>query len=289
MTAAVVAGAFSAVLLWAGPEVVDGPAAKDAIREVARSTEDLRYTVAHENDGWVIALPTGVELTARQKSFLGKWSLDYTDPDGYSLDRLAAELRAAGGAEIPKQTLRLTVEGRRNQPIRVDSIKPVNVRREKPYDGTLLFVPPQESGNTVEMMFDFDEADPRARVAARRDDSGEYKPGELFFQKKTLTIKDAVQDTLVVRSVASRWAVSFEIRIDYHLGNEARHVVITDEGHPFSLSPMSCADRTRLAADGTPISQGHANYRQIWAMRGDFKGIEEVPDPNRYELGSPFC
>ncbi|WP_405093688.1 hypothetical protein OG767_13390 [Micromonospora sp. NBC_01392] len=284
----VVTGVLSTLLVWVGREVVDGPAVKDRIREVTRAKDDVRYTITHENDGWIIALPEGVALTPAQRSFLAKSSYTVPEVDGYTLDRLAGELRAVGGAEVPKQTLRLTVEGHRNQPIRVDSIKPVNIHHQRPYDGTLLLVPPQEGGNTAEMVFNFDDVDPQARIALD-DDNGGYKPGEPYFLKKTLTIKDAAQDVVVIRSMTTRSAVSFEIQIDYHIGDEARHIVIDDGGHPFSVSPMRCADRSTLDADGALISQGHASYQKILARSGASGAIDDVRNPGRFELGTPFC
>jgi hypothetical protein len=290
VTTAVLAAVLVAVITWAGPEAIDSPTAKDAIRDAVGSKDDIRYAVQHQDEGWVLALPSGVDLTAQQKRFLEKWSLDYRDPGGYDLNQLVRELHAVGGADIPKQTLRLALEGRRNQPIRVDSIQPINIRHNKPYSGTLLFVPPQDSGNTVEMMFNFDEVEPRARIAVDRDGGGsDYEPGELFFQKKTLTIKDAVEDTVVIRSMTTRSAVSFEIRIDYHIGNQAKYMIINDDGHPFTLTPANCVDRTRLAPDGSAVNRGHARYEQIWELRGDFQGIDKVTNPDHFDLGNPYC
>jgi hypothetical protein len=287
---AVTAAVLVAAITWAGPEAIDSPAAKDAIRDAVGSNDDIRYHFQHQDDGWVLSLPSGVDLTAKQKGFLEKWSLDHRDPDGYGLRQLVGELRAAGGADIRKQTLRLALEGRRNQPIRVDSVQPINIRRSKPYDGTLLFIPPEDSGNTVEMIFNFDEVEPRARIAVDRDGAGSnYEPGELFFQKKTLTLKDAVEDAVVIRSLTTRWAVSFEIRIDYHIGDQAKYMIINENGHPFALSPANCTDRTKLAADGSVVAQGHARYEQIWERRGDFQGIDKVTDPSHFELGYPGC
>ncbi|MFI9643975.1 hypothetical protein ACIG87_28665 [Micromonospora sp. NPDC051925] len=286
--ATVVAGAFGALLLWAGPETVDGPAAKDGVREAAGLKDDFRYTVTHQEEGWIVALPAGADLTTRQKGFLEKWSLDNPAADGYTFDRLAKEMRAAGGADIPEQTIRLAIEGRRNQPIRIDSVKPVNVRHDKPYGGTLLLVPPQESGTVVEMMFNFDEVEPQARTAVGGEGSG-YEPGEPFFRRRTVTIKDAVEDVLMIRSVATRWAVSFDIRIDYRIGDQAKSAIINDDGHPFSFTPARCVDSSGSGADGSLLSEGHVSYEHIWALRDDFQGIDEAAKPDRFRLGSPYC
>lgn len=273
-------------LLLAGA-IFDVPAFKDLIHSTARPADkDVRLTVRHEDPGFDLALPSGVELTARQKRLLTHWSLHSADPTG-DLGRLIAELRAEGGANPNELPLRITLEGRRNQPINVDDVRPVDIRRFKPYDGTFVSIPPQEPGETVKMMFNFDEVNPRARVAVGSE--GDVRPGGLFFEEKTLTIRNAQQDALAIKSIATRWAVTFKIRVDYRVGGATGHLTVADHGRPFALTPMNCADHTRLAESGQPISSGHASYRHIWRLDGDFRGIHPVRRPDRFELGVPYC
>jgi hypothetical protein len=271
-----------------GPEIVDNAAAKDAVRDMVGSDDELRYTLQYLDPGFDLVLPAGVELTAEQEEFLDNWSLDYQDPNGYSLDRLISDLRAAGGANPNELLLALTLEGRRNQPIHVDDIRPVDVRRTEPYSATFLNIPPQGPGETVKVMFDFDEVEPRARAAVD-DGSGGYRPGGLFFQEQTLTVEDAKQDTIFIKSTATRWAVTFAIRVDYRIGDERNHLLIDNDGHPFALTPMNCTDRSRIGPDGGLVSVGHASYRQMWSLRGDFRGIDRVPDAGHVEMGFPYC
>jgi hypothetical protein len=288
IAAAVLAGVVGGVITWVGPEVVDNAAAKDAVRDMVGGDDELRYTLQYLDPGYDLVLPVGVELTARQETFLDNWNLDYRDPDGYDLNRLINDLRAAGGANPTELLLALTLEGRRNQPVHVDDIRPVDIRHTAPYSGTFLNIPPQGPGETVKVMFNFDEVEPRARTAVD-DGSGGYRPGGLFFQEQTLTIEDGKQDTIFVKSTATRWAVTFTIRIDYRIGDERDHLLINNDGRPFALTPMNCTDRAHIGADGSPVTSGHASYKQIWRLRDDFQGIERVPDPTRFEGSLPFC
>jgi hypothetical protein len=225
-------------------------------------------------------------LTAEQKKFLQGWSVDSPDATD-ALGGLITDLRTRGGANPNELLLRITLEGRRNQTINVDDIRPVNIRRSSPYDGTFLNIPPQEPGETVKMMFNFDEISPRARIAIGH--GGDYQPGGLFFQTSTLKIEDAKEDALLIKSIATRWAVSFDIRIDYRRGGKPNHLIIKDHGRSFALTPMNCADRTRLDNAGQPVVDGHASYEHVWKLNDDFHGIAPVRTPSRFEIGTPYC
>lgn len=288
IAAAVLAGVVGGVITWGGPEVVDNAAAKDAVRDMFGADDELRYTLQYLDPGYDLVLPADVELTAEQETYLDNWSLDYRDPNGYDLNRLINDLRAAGGANPNELLLALTLEGRRNQPIHVDDIRPVDIRHTEPYSATFLNIPPQGPGETVKVMFNFDEVEPRARTAVD-DGSGTYRPGGLFFQEQTLTIEDAEQDTIFIKSTATRWAVTFNIRIDYRIGDERSHMLITNNGHPFALTPMNCTVHSQMGADGGLVNSGYASYRQMWSLRGDFQGIDRVPDATHVELGFPYC
>jgi hypothetical protein len=288
IAAAVLAGVVGGVITWVGPEVVDNAAAKDAVRDMVGGDDELRYTLQYLDPGYDLVLPDGVELTAQQETFLDNWNLDYQDPDGYTLDRLINDLRAAGGANPNELLLALTLEGRRNQPVHVDDIRPVDIRHSAPYSETFLNIPPQGPGETVKVMFNFDEVEPRARTAVD-DGSGGYRPGGLFFQEQTLTIEDAKQDTIFIKSTATRWAVTFNIRIDYRIGDERNHLLINNDSRPFALTPMNCTDRSQIGADSSLVTSGHASYQRIWSLRGDFQGIERVSDSTHFEIGFPYC
>jgi hypothetical protein len=285
--AGVAATVISALILGLFSVVFDVPWVADKIRSIFRPGEqDIGYTVQHPDPGYDLVLPAGVELTAEQQRLLRTWSVESPDATN-TLGRLITDLRAKGGANPNELNLRVTLEGQRRQTINVDGVYPVNIRRTKPYDGTFLSIPPQEPGETIGMMLNFDEVNPRARVAV--NDGGEYKPGDLFFQQKTLKIEDAKEDALFIKSIATRSAVTFEIRVDYRLGDESKHRIINDHGRPFALTPMNCADHTRRAEDGQPITNGHASYDHIWKLNGDFKGIVPVRSPDRFKIGNPYC
>jgi len=287
VAAAVLAGVVGGGIAWLGPEIIDGPATKDAVRDATGHDDEFRHTVQFLDPGYDLVLPVGMRLTDRQRRYLDNWNLDYRDPGGYSLNKLIDDLRKAGGASPNALQLAITLEGRRNQPIHVDDIRPFDIQYAPAYSGTFLNIPPQGPGETVKVMFDFDELEPRARTAV--DNGGEYEPGALFFQEQTLTIEDSKQDTIFVKSIVTTRAVTFNIRIDYRIGDERGHALIDHDGHPFALSPMNCTSRSQLDPEGGLVSEGTASYSKIWALRGDFQGIDPVPGPGRFEVGYPYC
>jgi hypothetical protein len=294
VAATVVGSLVLAVLTWVGPQIIDGAAVKDWLREAARADGDLRYTVEYVDGGFDLVLPQGATLTNGQKSTLKDWSTPANLMSG--LQGLVEELRAAGAADPNVLTVRVTLEGRRNQPIKVDAIEPVNIRRQAPYSGIFLSIPPQGPGNTIKLMFNLDEVQPIARVAVpvkegdppKPTEKDDIRPGPPFFQNTTLTVNDGQEDAIVIQSVATRWATSFDIRIAYRVGDQAKSLIINNAGHPFAVTPLNCTDHSTFA-DGHPDAPGHVSYQQVWEIRNDFTGADTVANPNHFEIGFPYC
>ncbi|GII64525.1 hypothetical protein Skr01_46100 [Sphaerisporangium krabiense] len=265
------------------PDAVDRAGLRDQVRERLGESADIQPTLRYEDPGFELLLPSGARFTAEQESVLRRWTQEDLGRDRIGLGPLVDGLRAGGAATPVALNLVLTLKSRRDQVIHVDDVRPVDVRRAAPYAGTFLFVPPQGPGETVKMMFDFDDVDPRARLARPVDADTAYEPGGPFFAEKTLTIDGGAEEVLSLKSVTTRDAVTFRVRIDYRVGDgPVEHLVIDDRGRPFALSPVSCLDRTRGDV------MGHARYERVWAMKG-FRSIEPVKDPRRFEVGPPYC
>ncbi|GII86043.1 hypothetical protein Ssi03_40330 [Sphaerisporangium siamense] len=282
--AVAVVAVLSAGVVWlVVPDATDRAGLRDQVRERLGESTDIQLTSRYEDPGFELLLPSGARFTAGQEGVLRRWTQEDLGRDRIGLGPLIDELRAGGAANPLALHLVLTLKSRRDQVIHVDDVRPVDVRRAAPYAGTFLFVPPQGPGETVKMMFDFDDVDPRARLARPVDADTAYEPGGPFFAEKTLTIDRGAEEVLWIKSVTTRDAVTFRIRIDYRVGDgPVEHLVVDDRGHPFALSPVSCLDRTRGDA------MGHARYDRVWAMKR-FRSIEPVKDPRRFEVGPPYC
>jgi hypothetical protein len=158
IAASVVTTILATLALWIGPELIDSPFAKDRIRTAVRPEPPIRYTVEFLDDAFMMVLPSDVKVTPLQRRYLDNWSIENEDPThtGYTLNRLLTELRNGGGANPSYLDLKITLEGRRNQPIHIDRIYPVELRRSSPLQGTLLNIPPEAPGKTIKIMFDME-------------------------------------------------------------------------------------------------------------------------------------
>lgn len=287
--AAALATTLVAVLV---SQMIDAPAAKDKVRSAVQpgGEQDVRYSVQFSDPAIQLVTPTGVTLTPRQSRYLSTWSFSQDqvrppEPDGYNMEKLVDELRAAGAANPDELYVLIRLEGRRNQPLFVDDVRPANLKRTRPYAGTLLNIPPQEGGDTSQMIFNFDEVTPRAHLPVGPIE-GPHKPGGLFFHNKTLTIKDAEQDSILVRSIVTRWAVTFDIQVDYRIGGQPRHLIINNKGRPFALTPFNCTKRFK-PVKYAPIP-GEVFYQDIWRL-GRLGPLDHVTGPAHVPFDPPSC
>ncbi|WP_141579707.1 hypothetical protein [Actinomadura sp. WMMA1423] len=284
-----------ALILFVVAQAFDTPAAKDKVRAVTRpgGDQDVRWSVSFNDPAYQIATPRGVALTPPQKRFLRTWRFGgQAEGPGHSLSGLINEVRAVGGANLDALYLMVRLEGRRNQPLFVDDVRPVNIRRTRPYAGTLVDIPPQEGGEPFKMIFNFDEFEPRAREVEDDVTSG-GRPGDLFFNHNTITVKDGQQDSIGIKSISTRTAVTFQIRIVYHLGGRPKTLTIDNRGNPFALTPYNCTKRTKPIKDG--FAPGRVSYQDVWRMgaagrREDAIGrVAHSSTPGSQPVDSPTC
>jgi hypothetical protein len=168
---------------------------------------------------------------------------------------------------VQRLTLRVLLEGRSNQEIHVVDIRPVDLRRTAPLDGTLFFVPPQEGAASIVLLLNMDERVPVATGVDRVDEWGPVPDGP-FFESNSIRLADREQDILVIRVSATREAVQFRLQADYLLGDDLKSTVIDDDGKPFALTPLNC------------VRRGIASYR-----RGYEFGAPK-PRPEKWVLAS---
>jgi hypothetical protein len=252
---AIVAGTLTGLL----NQVIDVPAAQD----LARLGPDIRIIseVIHDDDqGYTMVLPNRYQPTSHQQDIVSKFL-------GNELEALTAQLRMAGGADLGKLSIRVLLEGRRNQEIRVVDIYPVNIKREPRFSGTIFHMPPQAGGPNSQMIFDMDERFPRAREFAWKGET--IVPGDLFFRKTTISLPDRAQDVLVIRATAKKQSISFDLQVTYFVGGEQRQVVFNDNGKPFQVTATHCDAATHFASYvnayelGKPYSPTN-DSRHLW-------------------------
>jgi hypothetical protein len=182
-------------------------------------------------------------------------------------------LRAAGGVNLEKLTIRLVLEGRRNEEIRILDIQPVIVSRTAPLDGTLFFLPPQGAAPTLQMATNLDVPIP---VIDNVGSNGKptHKP---YFDAYSISLHDGEEQTLTIRATTEHFNVAFKLRVSYVIGNHEETKVIANNGQPFRVSAPHCNTRP-----------GIASYQHVVALQGNFSALP-VQNPHAFQIGPPQC
>ncbi|WP_155341182.1 hypothetical protein [Acrocarpospora corrugata] len=273
------------VLQGAGGQVVDVPAAKDDVRRaIGPDQEAIRLTLSSvtETGPLQVVTPRGTGLTEPQRRFVQKFSYEEMAPGGVSLHDIHADFLATGAASLDQQFISIKLEGRRNQKIFIDNIRPVDVLRTAPWAGTLVNVRDQSGGETKQMVIDFDDVDPITRMPGADDLEDDAPPGGPYFQHKTLTLTDGTEDTVIIKAITAQWGVTFRIRIDYRVGGKAEHRIVDNNGRPFALTAMNCT-KPSIAKQWV---LGRISYEAVWEHQGS---MIRSPHPNRHPVNYPEC
>ncbi|MEV7970777.1 hypothetical protein AB0O34_33025 [Sphaerisporangium sp. NPDC088356] len=244
----VVGGVFLGGAGWVIKQLVDVSAAGDGIRGTVR--DDIRTTVEVvylDDEGRSKAMASLFQPDADLTALMAK-------PGAAANPALDNRLRSLGAFHVGALSLRLTLEGRLNQEVRVLDISPVLMgQRSAPLDGTLFYMPPQEADPVMDMIFDMDAL---SLIAHEVNENGSV--GRPFFEKNNISLPDTQQDTVIIRTFTTKHSITFFLRIQYRVGGEIRHMDIYDQGKPFHLTAMNC-DRDQ-----------QARYRRAFALNPDF-------------------
>jgi hypothetical protein len=241
----------------------------EAVKDRVRPGPDFRHSVEIVNladQGYRIAVPGRYRPTPKEARLAERL-------DGVTAPQLDAELRSHGGVDVQKLSLRIVLEGRSNEEVRILDIRPVAVRRTAPIDGTLFNVTPQGSTPTLRMIVDLDDAVPvlRTAVIGPRDELIGTRP---FFEEKTIRLRDRERDVVLIRATAERYSVAFKLEVDYVVGARRKRTVIDNRGRPFRVTGTSCT-----------TEPGVASYKRIYDLGTGPQGflrLVDVADPTRF-------
>lgn len=199
-----------------------------------------------------------------------------SQPGAAASPELLNEVRAAGGVHLTVLTLRMVVEGRRSQGIRILDIQPKIVNRTPPLDGTLFDAPGQAGPDpTMKMLLDLDRAHPIVTEALITDD--EVKSGPAFFGNTTISLKDREEQVIVLRAVAVSHYAEFELIFEYRVGDQIRAMTVTtNQGQPFRVT-------------GPHLGSGSDewSYQDVFELQGDFS-LCEVAEPRHFSILSGY-
>jgi hypothetical protein len=252
------------MLVGVPAQLVDPSEAKDALR----SGPDLSVNaeiVYLGDQGRSMVVPGPFQPSVHLRQIMSQ-------PGAAASPEFLGEVRSAGGVSLTLLTLRMVVEGRRNQEIRILDIRPKIVERTPPLDGTLFDAPGQGAGPTMKMLLDLDRAHPIVTEAVITDD--EVKSGPAFFGNTTISLKDREEQVIILRALAVNHYAAFELIFEYRLGDKARTMTLTNQGQAFRVTGP------RLGAGPDELS-----YQDAFELQGDFS-LCRIAEPRRFSRRS---
>ncbi|MGW0588339.1 hypothetical protein [Streptosporangium sp. NPDC002607] len=271
MVATVVGGVALAGLGWLWPELVDDAALKDGVRTEIRGDDDLDYhveTIYGEDEGRSMAFADVVLPDASLLKIMNR-------QNGAVSSELNDRLRAMGGVNLGKLTLRINFEGRRKREIRIVDIRPVILKRSAGLGGTLFSVPSQGGTPIARMVINLHEPVPVAREVVAGNPFGDGTEGEPYFEKEVISLPDGKQKTLIVRLNEKRHHSTFYLQVDYLIANEKKRILIKDRGRPFQLTGLHCGAKP-----------GVVSYQRAFVL---VNGYKLRPDPHPERLQDSDC
>jgi hypothetical protein len=257
---AAVATLVTSVLTGIPSQLFDVPAVQDELRSGADflAAADIIYL---DDQGRSMATHA-TEVDAQLQRLL-------TQPGAAATPEFLELVRAAGGVNVEKLTIRVVLEGRRNQQIRILGIHPVVLEQTPPLGGTLFDAPPQGGDPAMQMVIDLDHPAPVVREVLHEPGSGEPQAGRPFFANTTISLRDREQQVLVIRATATRHYTAFNLQIDYRLGDENKTMQISDHGQPFRITGLRTGPEPKTLT-----------YERAFTLQDDFS-LCPVTDPHR--------
>jgi hypothetical protein len=233
-------------------QVVDVPAIKDAVRP-----------------GSDIRVRTAIVFTdhSRLRVMPGEFVLDPKAAAGLSQPGSAASPVYGSivrqGIDYRMMKLRLLLEGRRAEEVRIIDIVPEVIERKDPTQGTFFDVPPQGVDDDINLDLDLDSPNLVLLTAGSN-------PGPPFFESKTISLKDREQVVLQIHVVAQMYYYSYRFKIIYFIGGEKREQIVSNGNMPFEITGPRCTpDRKALS------------YKTVYALQDDFS-VKLAPHPEQY-------
>lgn len=138
----------------------------------------------------------------------------------------------SGGVPAHKLSLRLGLEGRRQQAVRIVNIRPEVTKRSDRYLGT-LFTYYEEGGSDAEQMaVDLDDRNPQADAVS--PDTGEVVGP--YFAERTITLAEGEVVAATINFTTQDAYIEFDIVIEVVYGDQREEIRINDSGRPFTLT-----------------------------------------------------
>jgi hypothetical protein len=246
----------------------------DRIAEAGDPSLVVSARIVHEEDeGDSFVAPDGYHPTRTMLHMMGEMN-------GPVSQKFMNAAYASGGVNLRLLSIQLIAECDVSQGIRILNIHLVSLRRRPPLAGTLIDIPPQEGDTNLQIMFNLDEPNPIA-LAVHYPYPAVALPGGPYFAGHSIPLQKGKQQVFVIRATTYRFSATFDLEIDYTVGNDIgkqRKLIVRDDGHAFAVSGYHYE----------PGSQKVTSYQHVFAVGSLPYSLCEVTDPNQYNPDGEF-
>lgn len=219
------AGVASGVLGSYGTAYLSAVVSPSELADARSGSEPVRAVVVPERDQgiqgerWIYPGPISLDNAALQ-------AISNPSP---TYEELHNRLRNRGFLDAEYTLFKLSIEGRRNSPVRVIDIEPHVVNRRPPSPLFSSLGPgPQGSGSSIGIGYDLDEQIPAARKINPMSDGPSYADyfAEPFFGESNTQLARGEQEIYQVIARTFRWDVEWFLRVSVLVAGQSDPIVV---------------------------------------------------------------
>ncbi|MFI5688471.1 hypothetical protein [Streptomyces sp. NPDC051636] len=185
----------------------------------------MDYSHAIERDGVFLALPSPIQLKVdsfkQDKPNILDWTRDH------------------GGAEAPDSLIKLVLEGRRKDPVKVIEMEAVKQQCRAPLQGTAIVGYTAGGEENVGLLFDLDSPRPVAKeppaVAMETEKIDSSKLGN-YFDNHSVALDYGEKQTFTIKAYSLKSFCDFVIEITVIDGNSTAMQKADDAGQTFRVT-----------------------------------------------------
>ena len=194
----------------------------------------LKYLVStvglHDDHTIVFSKPYALSAWQRAHS-------DSLEKLGNNMAMLDQSFLASGGAYRRAMVIAVTITNVSDKTAEIVDANIVDRRLTKPWNGTLIYLPPQGNVSPSRMIFNLDHIVPVAENLGPYD----RRIGGSFFSNHVIRLPPEEPTTIRIIVTAMRYTVSFRIAFKYTISGDNRTLTVGQGPKPFILSATDCA------------------------------------------------
>jgi hypothetical protein len=178
--------------------------------------------------------------------------------------------RAHGAVDPHALYIKIVLRGARDEKVRIIGARAIP-RCEAPLEGTLFLSPPAGQDENIKMVFDLDQAEPRAQFR----EHGGLKD---YFAHKTISLERDEDVTIQVEATTNNHYCEFELEFEVLTRQGVVSQTVDDQGVPFRVSALL---RDKNASVGDGISDV-ALYKNLYVS-----GLVAIGNGGKWEQWEP--